>query len=164
MSLDIIIRKFVAEDVTNLITLFDESQPGAIAEDIEVTRQYLLDYAANPDSDTYFLAEMNGKLIGYILGIPLQDLNEDDPLMEIVDNPDNMYYCEMVFVTDSQRGQGVSKLLYKTIMDYAISQGYNEIISMVSGDNEASLSLHRSFGMQEELLRKSFVFRLRLTE
>ena len=68
MSLDIIIRKFVAEDVTNLITLFDESQPGAIAEDIEVTRQYLLDYAANPDSDTYFLAEMNGKLIGYILG------------------------------------------------------------------------------------------------
>jgi predicted GNAT superfamily acetyltransferase len=163
MSLDIILRKFAEEDAADLIALSIERQPGATIEEIEEMRKYLCDFHQNPSSTTYFVAEKNGKLIGYIMGMPMKDFEKEDPLLEKVHDPEVTYYCQDVFVTETERRKGVSKMLYRVIMNYALEEGYKEIAAVVTKDNEPSIMLHRSFGMTEESIDRSIIFKLQLS-
>ena len=162
MTLDLVIRKFNPSDVDDLIALVDENQPGAVAEDKVLSDKFILDYANNPSSLTYFVAEDNGKLIGYVEGLPVKDFDKDDPLLKNVNNPSESYYCQEIFVSDLHRGEKISKKLYQSIIDYAIDEGYKEIIAVVSAKNINSLYLHKSLKMKEEPLRESIIFKKQL--
>jgi L-amino acid N-acyltransferase len=54
-----------------------------------------------------------------------------------------------VYVAADQRGKGVARLLMEPLIEEARRQNYHAIIASIDATNEASLTLHRSFGFQE---------------
>ncbi|MDB5122042.1 MAG: family N-acetyltransferase [Mucilaginibacter sp.] len=54
-----------------------------------------------------------------------------------------------VYVTASQRGKGIGKLLLQPLIDRARKMNMHAVIAGISADNEVSLRLHQSFGFVE---------------
>jgi L-amino acid N-acyltransferase YncA len=54
-----------------------------------------------------------------------------------------------VYVAADQRGKGIARLLMEPLIEEARRQNYHAIIASIDATNEASLTLHRSFGFQE---------------
>ena len=142
---DLIIRKSVESDISDLIELVDERQTGATSEDKALVRQYIPEIVLDQSSTVYFVAEINHKLIGYVTGNPLNEEETENTQFSNIDNVDDIFYCGDMFITKSLQGKGLSKPILKTFMDYASGQGYKEILMTVSIENIPSLKLHRSF-------------------
>jgi len=54
-----------------------------------------------------------------------------------------------VYVAVPFRGKGVSKILLQALIDKARQMNVHAMLAGISGDNEISLNLHRSFGFVE---------------
>lgn len=54
-----------------------------------------------------------------------------------------------VYVTGTQRGKGIGKLLLQPLIDEARKHGYHAIIASIEATNVSSLRLHSSFGFEE---------------
>jgi len=54
-----------------------------------------------------------------------------------------------VYVSESQRGKGIARLLIRPLIDTARRHGLHAIIAGIDASNEASIRLHRSFGFEE---------------
>lgn len=161
MSLDIVIRKFIAKDADKIIQLNTEDLAGTISEDSQILKEYFDEYIKNPDSTAYFIAEIDKELVGYVYGAPLID-SDDDFFFEEIDNKTQAYIIEYILIKESQRGKGISKMLYNTIMSQASQEGYERLVTLVSKNNENSLRLQRSLGMKEILSKDSYLFSLEL--
>jgi phosphinothricin acetyltransferase len=53
---------------------------------------------------------------------------------------------DSLYVDGSWRGKGVGRLLLDELMTLAVARGFHTVIARVSGDNEASIALHRAVG------------------
>lgn len=54
-----------------------------------------------------------------------------------------------IYVAERHRGEGISKLLMKPLIDQAIGQQYHVIIAGIEASNRVSIRLHESFGFGE---------------
>jgi len=53
---------------------------------------------------------------------------------------------DSLYVAGGRRGQGVGRLLLAELVRLAGAQGFHTVIGRASGDNEASIALHRACG------------------
>jgi L-amino acid N-acyltransferase YncA len=66
---------------------------------------------------------------------------------------------DSVYVADHWRGRGVGRLLLAELMRLASDHGFHTVIARISGDNDASIALHRGegfslVGVEREVGRK----------
>jgi GNAT superfamily N-acetyltransferase len=97
-----------------------------------------------------FVAESEGRLIGYLIGYPSVGAPEVDNMFDIVPVSPGWtppeFYIQITFVSPSFRNKGVSKALHRLIIDYAWAQGHKEIYAVIAKWNIAEISVVRSFG------------------
>ena len=55
---------------------------------------------------------------------------------------------DSVYVDEAFRGRGVGRLLLEELVRMATAQGFHTVIGRISGDNEASITLHRRAGFE----------------
>jgi phosphinothricin acetyltransferase len=51
-----------------------------------------------------------------------------------------------VYVDKDQRGRGIGRMLLTELVELATGLGYHSVVARISGDNEASIALHRECG------------------
>lgn len=97
-----------------------------------------------------FVAEVDGKLVGYTSGCP------NDPEEDIIDTSISFHIDDLV-VTSSLRGQGIGKKLLDHIADYAKEKGYTSIELNVLAANTEAQQFYRGQGFDdyELVLRKN---------
>ena len=97
-----------------------------------------------------FVAEFEGRLIGYLIGYPSVGAPEVDNMFDILPVSPGWtppeFYIQITFVSPSFRNKGVSKALHRLIIDYARAQGHKEIYAVIAKWNIAEISVVRSFG------------------
>ena len=55
---------------------------------------------------------------------------------------------DSVYVAGSQRGKGTGRLLLAELVDLALRQGFHCVIARTTGDNAASIALHKAEGFE----------------
>jgi phosphinothricin acetyltransferase len=85
-----------------------------------------------------YVAEANGKIAGF------------SSFGHFRAWPCYRYTVEVsVYVEESQRGKGISKMLLRSLIDRAKETNHHALIAGISADNEISINLHRSLGFTE---------------
>jgi len=85
-----------------------------------------------------YVAEANGKIAGF------------SSFGHFRAWPCYRYTVEVsVYVEQSFRGKGISKILLGALIDRARAMNIHAIIAGISADNEISIKLHQSFGFKE---------------
>ncbi len=145
------IRESIPADMSSLVALIDEYAS---------TQEYRVrDIDFISGTETYHVAEVDGDLVGYIGGLPAKYL-EDELLLGSIEDPNQTFFCEELFVRPDYRGQGIAKKLYHSLMEHALDEGYHGAAAVVAANNKAALGLHRSLGMDETPLDESILFRM----
>jgi phosphinothricin acetyltransferase len=67
-----------------------------------------------------------------------------------------------VYVAETARGKGVGKVILKTLIEEVERLPIRSVIAGVSGDNEASLHLHRTLGFTEAGTLEAAVYKFGL--
>lgn len=111
-----------------------------------------------------FVAESEGKLIGYLIGFPSVGAPEVDNMFDILPVAPGWtppeFYIQITFVSPSFRNRGVSKALHKLIIDYARAKGHKEIYAVIAKWNYPEISVVKSFGFVMTDLGYRFRFSL----
>ena len=96
-----------------------------------------------------FVAESDGKLIGYLIGYASVGAPEVDNMYDILPVSPGWtppeFYLQITFVSKAFRNHGVSKALHKLIIEYARAQGHREIYACIAKWNILELKVVSSF-------------------
>ncbi|UCE40292.1 MAG: GNAT family N-acetyltransferase [Candidatus Aminicenantes bacterium] len=111
-----------------------------------------------------FVAEVEGKIVGYLMGYPsvgapeVDRMYDDLPVMPGQIPPE--FYLQITFVSKPYRNQGISKMLHKRIVEYAREQGHKELYACIAKWNEAEISVIKS--LKFEIKDLGYRYRLSL--
>ena len=133
----------VLELEAELAEKFNDVQIKSVVEDYE--NRYL---KPGTKYKTY-VAESDGKLIGYLIGYASVGAPEVDNMYDILPvsagwTPPE-FYLQITFVSKALRNRGVSKTLHKRIIEYARAQGHREIYACIAKWNLPELKVVESF-------------------
>jgi GNAT superfamily N-acetyltransferase len=110
-----------------------------------------------------FVAEVGGKIVGYLMGYPSLGAPEIDNMYDILPlSPGSRppeFYLQITFVSKPFRNRGISKKLHVTVIDYARKQGYKEVYACIAKWNLPELSVIKSF----KFVKKDLGYRYRLS-
>lgn len=103
----------------------------AYVADLEATH-------ANADDDTgFFVAERDGRLVGFAFCLAERDLLEAEPCQ---------VYLQDLMVTADARVQGVGRALVAQVFTFARARGVSRVDVMVLANNQDALAAYRAFG------------------
>lgn len=153
MAVDAKIREYRQEDLEQVLDLVKELE-AEMAEkfpDIKIKSaewDYRGRYLQPGNKYKTFVAEVDGKIVGYLIGYPSVSAPEVDRMYDDLPvSPGQVppeFYLQITFVSKPLRNQGISKLLHKTIVDYARAQGHKELYACIAKWNEAEISVIKS--------------------
>ncbi|SDW58733.1 hypothetical protein SAMN05421781_1854 [Marinococcus luteus] len=83
--------------------------------------------------ETSFIAEVNGRMTGFLVGFLSQTREEEAYIHFVGVHPDN-------------RGEGVAESLYEAFFDCALDEGRRLARAVTSPGNEGSVAFHQSMG------------------
>ncbi|MDN4524836.1 GNAT family N-acetyltransferase [Fictibacillus fluitans] len=83
------------------------------------------------------VAEVDGKAAGYGSLSPFRDKEAYARTTEV-----------SLYISSEFRGRGIGKKLMKEILQRARDLDYHTVIGSITGGNESSVSLHKSFGFE----------------
>jgi len=110
-----------------------------------------------------FVAEVKGKIVGYLIGYPSLGAPEVDNMYDILPISPGWtppeFYLQITFVSRIYRNRGISKALHKEIIEYSHRQGHREIYACIAKWNLPELSVVRSF----DFVKKDLGYRYRMT-
>jgi len=110
-----------------------------------------------------FVAEVKGKVVGYLIGYPSLGAPEVDNMYDILPVSPGWtppeFYIQITFVSKLYRNQGISKALHKKTIEYAHQQGHREVYACIAKWNLPELSVVRSFNF----VKKDLGYRYRMT-
>jgi len=86
------------------------------------------------DDEMFFVAEEDGKIVGYILGEPLKD---------------NLTFLSLLTVDESQRGKGLGKKLISRFEEQCRNKKLNPIIFYAPKFNEDTIAFYNKQGYMQ---------------
>lgn len=95
-------------------------------------------FGAVTESGLSFVAEADGRIIGYLLAEPIA-YDDDRPLT---------VWVEEVAVNPDQRRRRVATLLYRTFAAAATASGVRAVVTRIAADDAAAVALHRRVGYE----------------
>ena len=163
-------REYQPSDLPGMLDLVRglEDELSRIFKDVQIQTsvdEYAEHYLKPATKYKTFVAESEGRLIGYLIGYPSVGAPEVDNMFDIVPVAPGWtppeFYIQMTFVSPPYRNRGVSKALHRLIIDYAKAQGHKEIYAVIAKWNIAEISVVRSFGFKMADLGYRYRFSLK---
>jgi L-amino acid N-acyltransferase YncA len=168
MSFEVTVREYKPKDLEQMLDLVRELEAELAERFKAVTiKSSVEDYRArylNP-ANKYktFVAQVEGKLVGYLMGYPSLGAPEIDTMYDVLPLPAGSlppeFYLQITFVSRPYRNRGVSTKLHERVIAYAREQGFKEVYACIAKWNDPELRVIRSFKFQA----KDLGYRYRLS-
>ena len=169
MAVDAKIRDYRPEDLDQVLVLVKEleSEMAEKFPDIKIKSaewDYRTRYLQPGNKYKTFVAEVDGKIVGYLIGFPsvsapeLDRMYDDLPVAPGHIPPE--FYLQITFVSKPFRNQGISKSLHRRVVEYAREQGHKELYACIAKWNEAEISVIKS--LKFEIKDLGYRYRLSL--
>ncbi len=169
MTLNAKIREYQSEDLEQVLELVKEleSEMAERFPDIKIKAgewDYRQRYLQPGNKYKTFVAEEDGRIVGYLMGYPSVSAPEVDRMYDVLPvTPGQVppeFYLQITFVSKPFRNQGISKMLHKRIVEYAREQGHKELYACIAKWNEAEISVIKS--LKFEIKDLGYRYRLSL--
>ena len=105
------------------------------------TDEQLKEILAN-DKTPVFVAESDGKILGYAFCIHKQFIN-DNNMTDV-----KTLYIDDLCVDENERGKHIGKTLYDFVVSYAKKNGYYNVTLNVWADNKKAVGFYEKIGLQ----------------
>lgn len=110
-----------------------------------------------------FVALVDDKIVGYLMGYPSVGAPEVDNMYETVPvSPGHTppeFYLQITFVSKPFRNQGISRRLHQKVIEYARKQGHKEVYACIAKWNIPEIKVIRALKFKV----KDLGYRYRLT-
>ena len=117
-------------------------------EDMTGTKEDLKFWLFERNIATTFLAELNGKNIGYAIYYPIFGSF----------SARGKVHLEDMFILEEYRGKGLGKTFFKEVATHALSQGYMGMEWSALDWNNLAIGFYKKIGAKEETGRVYFEF------
>lgn len=169
MTVNTKIREYEPKDLEDVLRLVKELEDEMAEKFPEIKIKpgewdYKTRYLYPGNKYKTFVAELDGKIVGYLIGYPsvgapeVDRMSDDLPVTPGQVPPE--FYLQITFVSKPHRNQGISKLLHKKIVEYAREQGHKELYACIAKWNEAEISVIKS--LKFEIKDLGYRYRLSL--
>lgn len=167
-SLKVIIRKYRPKDLEQVLDLVRELEC-ELAEkfkDVKIksgVNDYRKRYLKSGNKYKIYVAVVDGKVVGYLMGYPSLGAPEVDNMYDILPvsakwTPPE-FFLQITFVSKPYRNQGISRALHRRIIEYAQKQGHKEVYACIAKWNTPEIKVIRSLKFK----LKDLGYRYRLT-
>ena len=169
MAVNAKIREYKPGDLEDILRLVRELEEEMAEKfpNIKIKpgeRDYRQRYLQPGNKYKTFVAELEGKIVGYLMGYPSVSAPEVDRMYDDLPvTPGHVppeFYLQITFVSKPHRNQGISKMLHKKVVEYAREQGHKELYACIAKWNEAEISVIRS--LKFEIKDLGYRYRLSL--
>jgi len=110
-----------------------------------------------------FVALVNNKVVGFLMGYPSLGAPEVDNMYDVLpvssDWTTPEFYLQITFVSGPYRNQGISKKLHKEVIDYARKKGHKEVYACIAKWNFPEIKVIESIKFD----KKDLGYRYRLS-
>lgn len=168
MALNVKIREYKPGDLEQFLGLVKELET-ELAEkfkDVKIKsgiEDYRNRYLKSGNKYRTFVAVVDRKVVGYLMGYPSLGAPEVDNMYDILPVSSNWnppeFFLQITFVSKPYRSQGISKALHVKIIDYARKQGHKEVYACIAKWNIPEIKVIRSLKFK----LKDLGYRYRLT-
>lgn len=168
MALDMKIRDYRPSDLKQVLELVKEleSELAKKFTDVKI-KSGINDYRnryLNPENKyKTFVAVVDNKVVGYLMGYPSLGAPEVDNMYDILPVSSKWtppeFFLQITFVSKLYRNQGISKKLHKEIIKYAKKQGHKEVYACIAKWNVPEIKVIQSLKFK----LKDLGYRYRLT-
>lgn len=171
MAIKATIREYRPEDLEHVLELVKELEAEMAAKfpNIKIKSaewEYKTRYLQPGNKYKTFIAEVEGKVVGYLIGYPSVSAPEVDRMYDYLPvAPGHVppeFYLQITFVSKPFRNQGISKMLHMRIVEYAREQGHKELYACIAKWNEAEIRVIKSLKFEIKDLGYRYRLSLRL--
>jgi L-amino acid N-acyltransferase YncA len=172
MELNITIREYRPKDLTQVLGLVRELE-AEMAEKFRAKIKSGLDdyrkrYLKPANKYKTWVAEVDGKIVGYLMGYPSLGTPEIDNMYDVLPLPPGKlpaeFYMQITFVSKPCRKKGVSTRLHEAVIAYAKKMRFKEIYACIAKWNDPELRVIRSLKFQSKDLGYRYRLSLKLGE
>ncbi len=171
MELQVKIRPYKEKDLKQVLSLVRELEEELAGKFPNVK----IESGVNLYRDRYlkpgnkyktWVAEVEGKIVGFLMGYPSLGAPEIDNMFDVLPlSPGNIpseFYLQITFVSRPYRNRGISKALHREVIEYARRQGYKEVYACIAKWNLPELKVIRSLKFNQKDLGTRYRLTLRL--
>ncbi len=168
MAMDIKIREYKPRDMKRVLQLVRELESELAEKFTDVTIKSGIDNYTNRflkrgNKYKMFVALVNKKVVGFLMGYPSLGAPEVDNMYDILPVSAKWtpveFFLQITFVSKPYRNQGISKELHKKTLEYAKIQGYKEVYACIAKWNTPEIKVIKSFKFK----MKDLGYKYRLT-
>lgn len=140
--MNITLRKAVPEDAKHLLEIYTYYIENTVAtfhefpKTLEAYRQQIIELSA---VYPFWVAEEEGRFLGFANAEPFRPQSGYRYTVELT----------IYLHPDAPKHAGIGRMLYQQVLDDLQTQGFVNALGCISGENDASLAFHRSFGFEE---------------
>jgi GNAT superfamily N-acetyltransferase len=162
------IRKYRPADLEQVLDLVRELEAELEEKFKPVQVQSAVDdyrerYLKPGNKHVTFVALLDDRVVGYLMGYPSLGAPEIDTLYDILPTSPGStppeFYLQITFVSMPYRKQGISTRLHRRIIAYAKKQGHKEVYACIAKWNQPEIKVIESLKFQ----LKDLGYRYRLT-
>jgi L-amino acid N-acyltransferase YncA len=172
MELDVTVREYRPKDLEQVLGLVRELETEMAEKFKTKIKSGLEDYRKRYLKPAHkyktWVAEVEGKVVGYLMGFPSLGTPEIDNMYDILPLPPGQltaeFYMQITFVSKPFRKKGVSTRLHEAVVAYAKKKGFKEIYACIAKWNDPELRVIRSLKFQSKDLGYRYRLSLRLRE
>ena len=170
MELNATFREYQPGDQEQVLGLVRELE-AEMAEKFKATiKSGVEDYRTRYLNPAYkyktWVALLDGRMVGYLMGYPSLGTPEIDNMYDILPLPKGQpppeFYMQITFVSMPFRKKGISTRLHELVIAYAKEKGFKEIYACIAKWNDPELSVIRSLRFQSKDLGYRYRLSLKL--
>lgn len=168
MALKVKIREYRPKDLKQVLGLVRELE-SELAEKFKEVKiksglnDYRNRYLKPGNKYKTFVAVVDDRIVGYLMGYPSLGAPEVDNMYDILPVSSGWtppeFFLQITFVSKPYRNQGISKELHKEIIEYARKKEHKEVYACIAKWNIPEIKVIRSFKFH----MKDLGYRYRLT-
>jgi GNAT superfamily N-acetyltransferase len=153
MALKTKIREYQPEDLEQVLELVKELEAEMAEKFKDFTiksgeRDYRKRYLDPENKYKTFVALLDDKIVGYLMGYPSVGAPEIDKMYDVLPVVSNRatpeFYLQITFVSKPYRNQGISRGLHRAVIEYAKKQGHKEVYACIAKWNEPEIQVIKS--------------------
>jgi len=140
--MEITLRRAVPDDAQHLLEIYTHYIQHTVAtfhetpKTLEAYRQQIVDLSA---VYPFWVAEADGQFLGFANAEPFRPQSGYRYTVELT----------IYLHPDAPKHSGIGRMLYQRLLEELQQLSYVNALGCISGENEASLAFHRSFGFEE---------------
>ncbi|MEW5901524.1 MAG: GNAT family N-acetyltransferase [Acidobacteriota bacterium] len=170
MALQVTVREHRPEDLDQILDLVRELEAEMVEKFKAKVKSGIEDYRNRYLNQAHkyktFVAIVDGKVVGYLMGYPSLGTPEIDNMYDILPLAPGTqppeFYLQITFVSKPYRNQGISTKLHEQVIAYAKAEGFKEVYACIAKWNDPELRVIRSCKFEQKDLGYRYRLSLKL--